>query len=164
MDPWNRKVLLPYWISMSGRCCLCCRTSERIARRRKSLSFIIWLDFISSYLVSNKSSFGQLSKRETRANSKAENECLKVRNLQNAFPDIENRCRDLNFLTETISKTFNSNSLDITHGFMSSKTAKAVYSTLRSGLRFILEYFDYSELPDLKSKIIDDTLLDRQVG
>ena len=107
--------------------------------------------------------FGQLSKLEIRNNSKEVNEQLKVRNLQDAFPEMEDPCQKLHYLTESISNTFNSNSLDITHGFMSSKTAKAVYNTLRNGLRFILEYFDYIELEELKSKVITHSLTDKLV-
>ena len=107
--------------------------------------------------------FSQLSKREIRNNSKEVNEQLKVRNLQDAFPEMEDPCQKLHYLTESISNTFNSNSLDITHGFMSSKTAKAVYNTLRNGLCFILEYFDYIELEELKSKVITHCLTDKLV-
>ena len=76
---------------------------------------------------------------------------------------MEDSCQQLHYLTESISNTFNSNSLDITHSFMSSKSAKAVYNTLRSGLLFILECFDHIEMEELKSKVITHCLTDKLV-
>ena len=47
--------------------------------------------------------FGMISKREFRQQSKEENERTKVRKLFEAVPELEEPCRDLKGLIETVS-------------------------------------------------------------
>ena len=69
-----------------------------------------------------------ISKREFRQQYKEENETTKVRKLFfEAVPKLEEPCGDLKGLTETVSGLYNCTGLNIAHGSMSHRTAKAVY-------------------------------------
>ena len=76
---------------------------------------------------------------------KEENEKIKVRKLFEAVPKLEEPCRDLKGLSETVSGLYNCTGLNIAHDLMSHRTTKAVYEKLSGGLIFIQEYFPYIE-------------------
>ena len=76
---------------------------------------------------------------------KEENERIKVRKLFEAVPKLEEPCRDLKGLIETVSGLYNCTGLNIARDSMSHRTAKAVYEKLSGGLIFIQEYFSCIE-------------------
>ena len=87
-----------------------------------------------------------ISKREFRLQSKEENERTKIRKLFEAVPELEEPFGDLKGLIETapgLYSLYNCTGLNIAHGSMSHRTAKAVYEKLSGGLIFIQEYFSY---------------------
>ena len=59
------------------------------------------------------------------------------------MPELEEPFGDLKGLIETVPGLYNCAELNIVHGSMSDRTAKAVYEKLSGGLIFIQEYFSY---------------------
>ena len=109
-----------------------------------------------------------ISKREFRQQYKEENETTKVRKLFEAVPKLEEPCGDLKGLTETVSGLYNCTGLNIAHGSMSHRTAKAVYEKLSGGFIFIQEYFSYIEHNHFCEKVTTtcstDKLVERFLG
>ena len=77
-----------------------------------------------------------LSKRELRQTDSAENENIKVKFLSEALLDLDDPCQDLKEMVQHISTLHQSHGLDISHGFMSQVTTKAVYITMKEALNF----------------------------
>ena len=77
------------------------------------------------------------------------------------MPELEEPCRDLKGLTETISGLNNCTGLNIAHDSMCHRTAKAVYEKLSGGLIFIQKYFSYIEHNHFCEKVITICLTDK---
>ena len=97
------------------------------------------MDLIRFKQIWNKVSktFGMISKSEFRQQYKIENERTKVRKLFEAVPKLEEPCGDWKGLIETVSGLYNCTGLNIAHGSVSHRTAKAVYEMLSGGFIFI---------------------------
>ena len=107
--------------------------------------------------------FWKISKREFRQQYKEENERTKVRKLFEAVPKLEEPCGDWKGLIETVSGFFNCTGLNIAHGSMSHRTAKAVYEKLSDGFIFIQEYFSYIEHNHFCEKVTTTCSTDKLV-
>ena len=109
-----------------------------------------------------------ISKWEFRQQYKEENERTKVRKLSEAVPKLEEPCRGLKGLIETVYRLYNCTGLNIAHASMSHRTAKAVYEKLSGGFIFIQEYFSYIEHNHFCEKVTTtcstDNLVERFSG
>ena len=107
--------------------------------------------------------FGTLSKRELRQNDSAENGNIKVKFLSEALLDLDDLCQDLKEMVQQISALHQSYGLDLSHGFMSQVTAKAVYITMKEALNFIDKYFCHIENAKLSESVVTHCLTDKLV-
>ena len=107
--------------------------------------------------------FEMFSKRELRQNDSAENENIKVKFLSEALLDLDDSCQDLKEMVQQISTLHQSHGLDISHGFMSQVTAKAVYITMKEALNFIDKYFCHTENSKLSESVVTHCLTDKLV-
>ena len=104
-----------------------------------------------------------ISKREFRLQSKEENERTKVIKLFEAVPELEEPFGDLKGLIETVPGLHNCTGLNIVHGSMSHRTAKAVYEKLSGGLIFTQEYFSCIEHNHFCEKVTTTCSTDKLV-
>ena len=79
------------------------------------------------------------------------------------MPELEEPCGDLKGLTETVSGLYNCTGLNIAHGSISHRTAKAVYEKLSGGFIFIQEYFSYIEHNHFCEKVTTTCSTDKLV-
>ena len=127
-------------------CYIDCRSPNRYSRLIRIYHSLKGLIRFQQIWNKVSKTFGMTSKREFRQQYKEEeNERTKVRKLFEAVPKLEKPCADLKGLIETVSGLYNCTGLNISHGSMSHRTAKAVYEKLSGGFIFIQEYFSCIE-------------------
>ena len=93
----------------------------------------------------------------------SENENIKVKFLSEALLELDDPCQDLKEMVQQISTLHQSHGLDISHGFMSQVTAKAVYITMMEALNFIDKYFCHIENSKLSESVVTHCLTDKLV-
>lgn len=99
--------------------------------------------------------FGQLSRREKLHLERDDQEVPHSCNIQNAGTKLSPHTNALVELTEKVKNLFpDSETLDITNGFMFSQTAEAAFNTLLNFIKYTEDYFNHICAPNLLPRIL----------
>ena len=88
---------------------------------------------------------------------------VKGAKVSEALPELKQSVAKLGQLIESNKYRLNVQALDITHGSMASRTAKAAYSTAVNSLNYVTEYFKHIEREDIVDKMLIRTFTSRMV-